>query len=197
VSGRAEPWGHLARRFVGALRPGGPSDADRAWVEAVLEPEEYALWVRQPAQDRRHTVEVARRVEAALADGPHAGDPRWPGCALLHDIGKLASGLGVLNRVVATVAERATGGALAARGTGGVPPTTAAEAALKGEEHRGLRRRIALYVRHPEIGADMIRMAGGRPEIAHWAGAHHDRARLDPTLLPAPVVIALVAADND
>jgi hypothetical protein len=43
----------------------------------------------------------------------------------------------------------------------------------------------------------MIRMAGGRPEIAHWAGAHHDRARLDPTLLPAPVVIALVAADND
>jgi len=180
VSERHEPWGHLARRFVGALRPGGPPEADRAWVESVLEPEEYALWSRQPGQDRRHTVEVARRVEAALAGGPYAGDSRWPACALLHDIGKLASGLGVLNRVVATLAERATGGALS-----------------DWEEHRGLRRRIALYVRHPEIGADMIRIAGGRAEVAHWAGAHHDRARLDPTLLPAPVVAALVEADND
>ncbi len=43
----------------------------------------------------------------------------------------------------------------------------------------------------------MIRMAGGRDEVAHWAGAHHDRARLDTTLLPASVVTALVAADAD
>jgi hypothetical protein len=197
VSGQRQPWGHLARRFVGALRPGGPSEADRAWVESVLEPEEYALWARQPGHDRRHTVEVARGVEAALAGGPHAGDPRWPACALLHDIGKLASGLGVLNRVVATLAERATGGALSARGMGAVPPTTAAGAAKEPGDHRGLRRRIGLYVRHAEIGADMIRLAGGRAEVAHWAGAHHDPARLDPTLVPAPVVTALVAADTD
>jgi hypothetical protein len=197
MSDRREPWRHLARRFVGALRPGGPSEADRAWVEGVLEPEEYALWARQPGQDRRHTVEVARGVEAALAGGPYAGDPRWPACALLHDIGKLASGLGVLNRVVATLAERVTGGAVGARGMGGVPPTTAAGAAKEHEEHRGLRRRISLYLRHPEVGADMIRLAGGRPEVAHWAAAHHDRARLDPILVPGPVVAALVAADND
>jgi hypothetical protein len=180
MTARTEPWGHLARRFLGALRPGGPAEEDRAWVEAVLEPGEYRLWARQPGHDRRHTVEVARGVEAALAGGPHAGDSRWPACALLHDIGKLASGLGVPTRVLATVVERATGGLVA-----------------DWEEHRGLRRRIALYVRHPELGADLIRMAGGREEVAHWAGAHHDRARLDPTLLPAPVVNALVAADND
>ncbi len=133
---RKDPWAHLARRFFGALRPGGASAADRAWIE--------------------------------------------PACALLHDIGKLASGLGVPARVLATLVGRATGGAVA-----------------DWEEHRGLRRRIALYLRHPELGADMIRMAGGRDEVAHWAGAHHDRARLDPTLLPAPVVTALVAADAD
>ena len=175
-----EPWGHLAGRFLGALRPGGPSAADRAWVETVLEPAEFALWARQPGHDQRHTAGVARGVEAALAGGAHAGDSRWPACALLHDIGKLASGLGIPARVLATMAGRATGGAVA-----------------DWEECRGMRRRIALYLRHPELGADMIRVAGGRDEVAHWAGAHHDRARLDPMIVPAPVVSALVEADND
>ena len=175
-----QPWGHLAGRFFGALRPGRPGPADRAWVEDVLEPAELALWARQPGHDQRHTVGVARAVEAALAGGLHAGDTRWPACALLHDIGKLASGLGVAHRVLATLVERATGGAVA-----------------DWEEHKGLRRRIALYLRHPELGADMIQLAAGRPEVAHWAAAHHDRARLDPMLVPAPVVTALVEADND
>ena len=175
-----QPWGHLARRFFGALRPGGPAPADRAWVESVLEPPEFALWARQPGHDQRHSAEVARVVEAALAGGPHAGDTRWPACALLHDLGKLASGLGVFTRVLATLVGRATDGAVG-----------------DWEEHRGLRRRIALYLRHPELGADLIVMAGGRTEVSHWAAAHHDRARLDPTRVPAPVVAALVAADTD
>ena len=188
---RRDPWGHLARRFFGAIRPGGPSGEDRAWVESVRAPEELALWVRQPGHDQRHSAGVARQVEVALAGGPHAGDTRWPACALLHDIGKLASGLSVPARVLATLVGRATEGAVADL-----------------EEHRGslwgrlvklpsLRRRMALYLRHPELGADMIQLAGGRAEVAHWAGAHHDRARLDTTLMPAPVVKALVAADAD
>jgi hypothetical protein len=177
---KREPWGHLARRFFGALRPGGPSLDDRAWVESVLEPAEFALWARQPGHDQRHSAGVARQVEAALAGGPHAGDTRWLACALLHDIGKLASGLGIPARVLATLVGRATDGAVG-----------------NWEEQRGLRRRIALYLRHPELGADMIQLAGGRAEVAHWAGAHHDRARLDPLLMPAPVVKTLVAADAD
>jgi hypothetical protein len=43
----------------------------------------------------------------------------------------------------------------------------------------------------------MIRLADGRLEVAHWAGAHHDRGRLDTNLIPASVVAALVAADTD
>ena len=95
-------------------------------------------------------------------------------------LGKLASGLGIPTRVLATLVGRATDGLVA-----------------DWEEHRGLRRRIALYLRHPELGADMIQLADGRPEVSHWARAHHDRARLDPTILPAPVVKALVDADAD
>ena len=161
-----ESWGHLAGRF-GALRPGGPSKEDGAWVETILEPAEYALWARQPGHDRSHTAEVARQVEAALAGGPHAGDSRWPACALLHDIGrKLASGLSVPHRVLATLAGRATGGAVA-----------------DWEEHRGWAPDRPLPP-PPRARGHMIRMAGGRDEVAHWAGAHHDRARLDPPSCP-------------
>ena len=48
---------HLTRRFFGSLRPGGPPESDRAWVEGVLSEAEYALWARQYGPDRRHTVQ--------------------------------------------------------------------------------------------------------------------------------------------
>ena len=56
---------HLTRRFFGSLRPGGPPESDRAWVEDVLSEAEYALWARQYGPDRRHTVQVARRGRAS------------------------------------------------------------------------------------------------------------------------------------
>jgi len=141
---------------------------------------EGVLGVRCDVTDPGEVEAAFRQVEAALAGGPHADDSRWLACALLHDIGKLAAGLGIPGRVLATLVGRATDGAVG-----------------DWEEYQGLRRRIALYLRHPEFGADMIQLAGGRVEVAHWARAHHDRARLDPSLLPASVVSALVAADND
>jgi hypothetical protein len=175
-------WAHLAGRFFGALRPGEVAPEDRQWVAGVLTPAELRLWERQPGHDRRHTVEVARRVERALEGGPHGGDPRWLACALLHDVGKLAAGLGIPGRVVATLFAQAAGG-----------PDGLAD----WEERRGLRRRIALYARHGEIGGDMIRMAGGREDAARWAVAHHQRARLEAGALPASVVTALADADPD
>jgi hypothetical protein len=173
--------GHLARRFVGALRPGGPRPADVAWVESILTPEEAALWSRLPNQDRRHSVLVARRVDAALAGTDAAGDPRWLAAALLHDVGKLDAGLGVLGRVVATLA----GGA------------ARHEWAEPWSAKRGFTRRVGLYLRHPELGATRIRVAGGREEVARWAAAHHTSSSWSATGLPPTVVDALVAADDD
>jgi hypothetical protein len=175
-------WAHLAGRFFGALWPGGASPEDRRWVAGVLTPAEFGLWERQPGHDQRHTVEVARRLEQALEGSPHAGDPRWLACALLHDIGKLAPALGISGRVIATLLAQVAGGPA---GLG------------DWEERRGLCRRIALYLRHGEIGGDMIRMAGGRDEVAMWATVHHQQSRLEPGALPALVVIALAEADPD
>jgi len=90
---------HLARRFVGSLSRKPPSVADSAWAAGQLLFAEAGLWQRMSVQDRRHSILVARRfVEFA----PEASRPEIA-AALLHDVGKLASGLGTFSRVVATV----------------------------------------------------------------------------------------------
>jgi len=90
---------HLARRFWGSLSRAEPAPADVEWAHRILLPAEAELWDRQPVQDRRHTVEVARRFVALAPDAT----PSEVAGALLHDIGKLDAGLGTLSRVVATV----------------------------------------------------------------------------------------------
>lgn len=91
--------GHLARRFAGSWSRALPSPADLDWVVAQLLPAELVLWRGFGPADQRHTVAVARRFVEAR---PAATRAEIAG-ALLHDIGKLDSGLGTLGRVVATV----------------------------------------------------------------------------------------------
>jgi|SRR5215213_9650929 len=172
---------HLSGRFVRALHPGPPRPDDVAWVETVLTPDGFALFRRQPHHDQRHAVGVARDVQARLAGTEHADDPRWLAAALLHDIGKLDSHLGVYGRVVATVS-----GAAAGR-----------DHAEAWSESRGFTRRVGLYFRHAELGADRIRLAGEPEEAARWASAHHDPTTWEDLPIPPPVVTALDAADND
>jgi hypothetical protein len=169
------------RRFFGAFSPVGPKRADVEWVAEVLTESELVVWRRLPRHDRRHSVRVARDVEAALAGTEYVGDPRWIEAALLHDVGKLDAGLGVLGRVGATLAGAAAG------------PDLADAWSAK----RGITRKVGLYLRHPEIGADRIRMCGGSREAARWAECHQDPGRYAGCGLPAVVVDALAEADDD
>lgn len=90
--------------------------------------------------------------------------------ALLHDAGKTVSGLGTFGRVVATL--------LAMLG-----------------DRRVARGRMAAYMRHDELGADLLAGAGSDPLTATWAREHH----LPPGrwTLPSDVAAALKAADDD
>jgi len=90
---------HLVRRFAGSLSRRPPAPADEAWVAGLLGGGELALWASMPVADRRHAVEVARRVQRARPDA----DRELLAAALLHDVGKLHSRLGTLGRVAATV----------------------------------------------------------------------------------------------
>ena len=81
---------HLARRFFGSLRRGGPDDEQ--WAVDRLNAGERVLWSRMSDPDRRHAVDVAHRVPERLRVA-----------ALLHDVGKVQSGFGTFARVGATV----------------------------------------------------------------------------------------------
>ena len=91
--------GHLARRLAGSLSRRPPEPQREAWARSLLLPGELALWERMGNPDRRHSIEVARRfrqlVETTTRDELAA--------ALLHDIGKVESGLGTTARVAATI----------------------------------------------------------------------------------------------
>lgn len=172
---------HLTRRFFASLRPGPPRAEDARWVESVLEPGEHDLWQRMSNADRRHSIAVARRVERALATTPHVGDTRWTATALLHDVGKIDAGLNTLQRVGATLAGAAAGH----------------DMAESWSAKRGITRRVGLYLRHPELGASRIRIAGGREVIARWAEAHHHEEAWPSTGIPDDVVAVLHDADDD
>jgi hypothetical protein len=167
---------HLTRRFFGSLRPGGPPAAEREWAESQLTDQEVVLWRRMPGPDRRHAAVTARKVEGALGD--RATRPVLA-AALLHDVGKIDSGLGTYGRVIATLS-------VAAAGT---------EAATSWTRATGFTRRVGLYVLHPKLGGDHLALAGSDPLTEAWAREHHlseDQWTVDPE-----IGRVLKAADDD
>lgn len=168
--------GHLTKRFFGSLWPTGPSSTNVEWVHSVLTDDELKLWRRMKPADRRHAVGVARRVERALGD---EATKSVLAAALLHDVGKVAAGLGVYGRVVATLAGAAAG-------------RTMAEAWTEG---KGFTRRVGLYLRHPDLGGDMLAMAGSDSLTITWTREHH--LPEEEWTLPPRIAQALKASDDD
>lgn len=161
---------HLARRFAGALWPfGPPEDADR-WARSQLLDGEAELWSQMCGSDRRHAIAVARRTEHELAD-----ETTRPilAAALLHDVGKVRSGLGPWRRAIVT-----------------------ALALVAGHDRMSRRPgRVGDYLRHDAIGAKLLTDAGSDPLTVTWAREHHLPA--DRWTLPANVALALKSADDD
>ena len=156
---------HLARRFVRSLSSAPPQAGDEAWAEGFLLPGEVEVWRRMSNPDRRHAVEVSRRFEAAV---PDAGRPTMA-AALLHDCGKIDSGLGTYHRVAATIWIALVGRERAGRARGG-------------------SGRVARYARHEPIGADLLVQAGSAPLTIALVGRQPDA--------PPATLAALAAADD-
>ena len=167
---------HLAKRFFGSVVPIGPKAGDDAWARAQLLDGEQDVWRRMSRNDRRHAVGVARRAERALGD--EATRPVLA-AALLHDCGKVVSGLGTYGRVIATLSVKLAG----------------RDIAMAWSETRGFTRRVGLYVEHPRLGADLLGMAGSAPLTIAWAAEHH----LPPEdwSVPSEIGAALKDADDD
>jgi len=93
---------HLVSRFFGAISSASPSSEDLTEVESLLLDGEFRLWQKLPMMDQRHSIAVLHRF---ITLRPDATRPELR-AALLHDIGKIESNLGVLGRVVATLVGR-------------------------------------------------------------------------------------------
>ena len=145
---------HLVRRFFASLLPIGASAVDDAWAREQLTEAEQELWTSLARVDRRHSAAVARKVDAEL--GARATTPVLA-AALLHDVGKTISHLGTFGRVVATLSEAAAG----------------EDTARHWIETRGFTRRVGQYVLYPELGVDLLRMAGSDELVLAWSREHH------------------------
>ncbi len=159
---------HLVSRFFGSLLPRGPGRSDAAWALDQLLEGERDVWASMSKQDRRHAAGVARRVERPVL-----------AAALLHDCGKTVSGLGTYGRVIATLS-------LAVAGR---------DQAVAWTETAGFTRRVGLYAEHPQLGADLLGLAGSAPLTVAWAREHHLPA--EDWTVPRHIGEALKAADDD
>ena len=103
--------------------------------------------------------------------------------ALLHDVGKIESGLGTYGRVIATLSAAAIGrDPDVDRGPGPAPGASPAGSGL--------------YLQHPQLGGDLLAMAGSDPLTEAWAREHHlPEDRVDRR--PPTSAAALKAADDD
>ncbi len=154
---------HLVRRFAGSWSRRPPAADELNWVGSSLSPSERALWDRLGAADQRHSIVVARRfVEIAEPSPP----PAAIAGALLHDVGKLDAGLGVIGRVAATVWGAAVGERRRTVGDG----------------------RFARYWRHEPIGAEWCASAGSDPLTIQLVGRSPDA--------PSTLADALRRADD-
>ena len=90
---------HLIKRFFSSLSAAPLNDLEQAWVQEVLNVREHDLWCTQAIVVQRHSCDIARRfieIRSLASRDEIAG-------ALLHDIGKIDAGLGIVARVLATV----------------------------------------------------------------------------------------------
>lgn len=147
---------HLFARFRRSLWWGRPSHGDLEWALECLNDEEAALFARMSRTDQRHAINGARYLDNALVPN-NTQRAQFLEATLMHDIGKLDAGLRVFGRTIATVA-------------GWIVPHRAVEV---WRHKNGFRRKIALYLSHPEIGADRLRLVGGSDIAVWWAMEHH------------------------
>jgi hypothetical protein len=161
-----------------------PAADDERWAESLLLPGEVEIWRRMSAADRRHAVGVARTVDldagTELSAAAGVGRRAVLAAALLHDAGKVVSGLGTWARAVATVA-----------GMVGLVHRDS----RPGRVAPGRLQRFAEYLDHPRLGGDLLEAAGSDPLTVAWAREHHSPAAR--WTVPAPVGAVLKAADDD
>ncbi len=163
----AASWWHLALRFARSLQPGPPAPLDETWAQSFLSDGEQTIWQRMSKPDRRHAIGVARAVVDTFGGEV---DDQVVVAALLHEGGKVVSQLGTVSRVGATLFWAVIDESRASRWL---------------DAPSALRRRLAQYRRHPQLGALLLAAVDSDVLVVSWAGEHHlspDSWTVDPEI---------------
>jgi hypothetical protein len=152
---------HLGHRFFEVLFAKRLDADELAQAADWLEPELWSPFISQQRADQRHGFNAARKVAVF-----RPGRPDLVQAAMLHDVGKRMSNLGVIGRTFATILIGL-----------GAP----------------LGDRVRQYRDHGEIGADEL-AALGAPEVVVLFARHHSSER--PEGMTAGDWGALILADE-
>lgn len=90
---------HLVRRAIGSIANHPPRREGVDTARSLLLPAEFVLWDDMQNRDKRHSLVVLER----FVEREPGASRAERAAALLHDVGKNASGLGWTRRVLATV----------------------------------------------------------------------------------------------
>lgn len=151
---------HRAGRFFRSLTAGAPSQQDSLWADSYMNEAERSAFARLGPGDRSHSIGVARRVASNLdrLGSTDSEEREWVvTAALLHDIGKSVPGLGIYGRVIATILGALFGD----------------EMADHWAEKPGMTRKIGLYLKYPQLGVDILELAGSDYRVIAWSAQHH------------------------
>ena len=166
-------------QFFTHLWPRPLTAAERAEVEGVLGAGLAQLFRRQTAGEQAHSLRVMRTV--TNAGGLYAARRELLQAALLHDVGKSAAPLSLVERAVVVLVRRLAPGAARRWGEG---------------EPRGWRRPFVTALRHAEWGADLCAEAGAPPLTVDLIRRH--QTPLAQAASPEDEMLAaLQAADDD
>ncbi|HEV3232864.1 MAG TPA: HD domain-containing protein [Candidatus Dormibacteraeota bacterium] len=137
------------------------SPADHAEAMEHLDPELRHLFLTMTVRDQLHSLRVLRRLQARDPDIPTRRPSLLAQAALLHDVGKAETPLGIPGRSLVVLAG-----------------LTGTLGGLTRVPRLGLR--VARYLRHPQIGARMLIDAGAPGALAEIVAEHQSRTPRHP-----------------
>ena len=147
-----------------------------------LNDRERELFQRMDRPDQEHSIRVARVCAQSLENHPQVDRRAMMRAALLHDVGKIDAGLGLVFRTFWVLVKK-------------LMPQTARAVALRGAGARpgSLRHKMWLQVTHAELGAQTLREMGVEEKVCELTVATGEPKQADDSIDKRMII----AADGD
>jgi len=137
------------------------NEDDREFIRRRLDIKEKALFDTLPDYEKKHAVEVARRMLNAHHKDPHLDQKVLAKAGLLNDVAKAAVKLSIFAKAAMAAIKR-------------ISPSLYDRLSSKGmaDGSPRLYRKFFVYKHHGEIGAEMLRRIGASDEVLTCVEAH-------------------------